>query len=77
MAKNEASFPNHPIKPQKTAKFDDGEFTEAEVEHLLDKASQPLEPKQKPDSGVAETSESPTSGDCSGSHTHSDSPEGT
>ena len=50
---------------------------EAEVEHLLDKASQSLEPERKPDSKEAETSESPTSGDCSENHTHSDSPEGT
>lgn len=51
-------------------------FTSEEFENLLDKASQPLEPEQKPGSKEAETSESPTSGDCSGNHTHSDSPEG-
>jgi len=50
---------------------------EAEVEHLLDKASQLLEPKQKPYVEEAETSESPFSGDCSENYTHSDSPEGT
>lgn len=51
--------------------------TEAEVEHLLDKASQPLEPERKPAPKEAGTSESPTSGDCSENRTHSDSPEGT
>lgn len=53
------------------------DLKEEEFESLLDKASQPLEQPQKPDSGVAGTSESPTSGDCSESHTHSDNPEGT
>lgn len=52
-------------------------ITEAEFENLLDKASQPLVPEQKPDSGEAGTSESQTSGDCSENRTHSDSPEGT
>ena len=52
-------------------------ITEAEVEHLLDKASQPLEPERKPDAKEAETLESPTSGDCSESHTHSDNLGGT
>jgi len=52
-------------------------ITEAEFENLLDKASQPLEPEQKPDAKEAGTSESPTSGDYSENHTHSDSPEGT
>jgi len=47
-------------------------FTEAEFESLVDKASQPLEPERKPDAKKAETSESPTSGDCSGRNTHSD-----
>jgi hypothetical protein len=77
MENNQAKFPNRPLKPSKKARFDDSEFTEAEVEHLLDKASQPLEPERKPDVKEAGTSESPTSGDCSESHTHSDSPEGT
>ena len=50
---------------------------EAEFESLLDKASQPLEQPQKPDSKVVGTSESPTSDDCSETHTHLDNPEGT
>jgi DNA (cytosine-5)-methyltransferase 1 len=53
------------------------ELKEAEFESLLDKASQPLEQPQKPDSKEVGTSESPTSGDCSENRTHSDSPEGT
>ena len=52
-------------------------FTEAEFESLVDKASQPLEQERKPDAKEAETSESPTSGDCNESHTHLDNPEGT
>lgn len=43
---------------------------EAEFESLVDKASQPLEPERKPDAKEAETSESPTSGDCNENHTH-------
>ena len=53
------------------------DFNKEEFESLLDKASQPLEQPQKPDSKEAGTSESPTSGDCSENRTHSDSPEGT
>lgn len=52
-------------------------FTEAEFESLVDKASQPLEPKQKPDAKEAGTLEFPTSGDCNESHTHLDNLEGT
>ena len=51
------------------------ELKEAEFESLLDKASQPLEQPQKPDSKEVGTSESLTSGDYSENHTHSDSPE--
>ena len=52
-------FPIHDCKP----------FTEGEFESLVDKASQPLEPEQKPDAKEAETSESQTSDDCNESHT--------
>ena len=54
-------FPIHDCNP----------FTEVEFESLVDKASQPLEPERKPDAKEVGTSESPTSGDCSESHTHS------
>lgn len=63
-------------KKEKIIQTTNPDFKEAEFEILLDKASQPLEQPQKPDSKEAETSESPTSGDCSESHTHSDNPEG-
>jgi len=53
------------------------ELTRKEFEALLTKSAQPLEPEQQPDSLGEQTSESPTSGDCSENHTHSDSPEGT
>jgi len=48
------------------------QITEAEVENLLDKASQPLEQGQSHDSESEKTSESPTSGDCNGTDTRSD-----
>jgi len=45
------------------------ELTKKEFEKLLTKASQPVEQGQKPDSSSKRTSESPTSGDCSGTDT--------
>jgi hypothetical protein len=45
------------------------QITEAEVENLLDEASQPLEQGQSPDSESGKTSESETSGDCNGKNT--------
>ena len=64
------------VEVEMKKKQEKSELKEAEFENLLDKASQPLEQPQKPDSKEAGTSESPTSGDCSENHTHSDSPEG-
>jgi len=45
-------------------------ITEVEFESLVDKASQPLEPKPASDSASKKTSESQTSGDCSDTGTH-------
>ena len=46
-------------------------LTQKEFEALLTKAAQPLQkPEQPPDREAKQTSEQPTSGDCSESHTH-------
>jgi hypothetical protein len=65
-----------PFIRQAVLKRQSEQFTEAGVEHLLDKASQPLEQGQKSGSKEAETLEYPTSGDCNENRTHSDNPEG-
>ena len=54
------------------------ELTKARFEALLIKASQPQQGQvRKPDSASSETSESPTSGDCSERNIHSDTSEDT